>query len=134
MANRVSAMNSRGLRSLRKDLGSQKFVYAGAEYFCVPNTLSRGSTLTSGGFEGIVDFSLFVLQSDFPAALTADMTTVSADDTGYTADNDYPAPPSAGSKVTFPAPPLPGREYRVFKRSNPGADAAYEFVLASPNR
>ena len=132
--NRISNLLSRSQRSLQKDTGNQKFVYEGAEYFCVPNTFSRGTSLVSGGFEGAVDFTLFVNQSDFPAALTADMDTVSADDSGdYTGDYDYVVPPTAGKKVVFPAPPLVGREYRVFKRNDVGG-AVYELILASPNR
>jgi hypothetical protein len=132
--NRIAALLSRAQRSLQHDTGDQKFVYDGVEYFCLPNTFSRGTTLVSGGFEGTVDFTLFVNASDFPTSLTADMDTVSADETGYTADSDYPPPPSSGKKVIFPAPPLPGREYRVFKRNNPGAGAVFELILASPNR
>jgi hypothetical protein len=128
-------MLSRAHRSLQRDTGNQKFVYEGQEYYCVPNTFSRDTSLVAGGWEGTVQFTLFVNASDFPAALTADMDTVSADDSGdLTADSDYPVPPTAGKKITFPAPPLPSREYRVFKRNVPAAGGVFELILGSPNR
>ena len=132
--NRISSLLSAAHRSLQHDLGDQKFVYEEQEYFCVPNTFSRGNTLIAGGWEGTVDFTLIVNASDFPDALSADLDTVSVDEDGWTVDYDYPVPPNAGKKVIFPAPPLPGREYRVFRRSYSGAGAVHELILASPNR
>jgi len=128
-------MLSRAHRTLERDTGDQKFVYEGQEYYCVPSTFSRDTSLAAGGWEGTVQFTLSVRVSNFPAWLTADMTTVSADDSGdLTADADNAVPPSAGKKITFPAPPLPGREYRVFKRNVPAVGGVFELILGSSNR
>ena len=128
--NRISALLSPAVKSLRQDLGNQKFVYDGAEYYCVPSTLERGQVLSVGGQQGEVKLTLLVLQSDFPRALTADMTNVSADDDTWTADSDYPQPPLSGKTVTFPAPPEDGAtEYRVFLRRDSPDKSHYAFVL-----
>ena len=77
------------------------FHYKGVCYHCVPNTLHSGEQLDIGGKQGQVTFTLIVLQCDFPFSLTADMTTVSADSTGFTADEDYDPPPRSGDRVTY---------------------------------
>lgn len=61
----LSELLAAGCKSLEVDLGSPVFTYAGVNYLCIPNTLSKGTVLVLGGKEYIIAFTLNARQSLF---------------------------------------------------------------------
>lgn len=117
---------SGALRVLNVALGRPTFTWKGtAEVPCVPNSDTEGSVVIIGGKELAIDFSLFVLQSEF---ITVDSTLHTVDGTLWTVDNDRPHPVTGMTLVYI------GQTYRIFRVKSMPDRSSYRLDVGDPNQ
>ena len=120
----VDRLLRRGLELHERRLGSQTFTWKGAEIPCSPSSERRGLVLSvNGGFEREVQLSLIVRRENFP---TADLSTITADATDWTTDEDKPNP-TAGRKLTFR-----GNEWRILSVTEAAGRSHFVVDLGMP--